>query len=58
MRGRRTAPDFERDESTAGSPDVDRSSCERKLRPLTFVMGLVPALIVASAILSLVRGAG
>jgi hypothetical protein len=58
MHYRRTAPDCERDESSEEFPSVDRYSCERKLGPLTFVAGLIPALIIASAILSLVRAAG
>jgi hypothetical protein len=53
----RSATDCERDESTE-SPPVDRYCCERKFGPLTFVAGLIPALIIASAILSLVRAAG
>ena len=58
MHRRKTAPDCERDESATESSAVDRSSCERRFRPLIYVTGLVPALIIASAILSLVRGAG
>ena len=58
MHYRRTAIDCERDESTDECPSVDRYCCERKFGPLTFVAGLIPALIIASAILSLVRAAG
>jgi hypothetical protein len=58
MHYRRTAPDCERDECTEEFPPVDRYYCERKLRPLTFLAGLIPALIIGSAILSLVRAAG
>ena len=54
----RTAPDCEAREGASDSLTIERASCERRLSPLTIVAGLVPALIIASAILSLVRATG
>jgi hypothetical protein len=54
----RTAPDCE---VVEGAPDfllLDRASCEHRLYPLAFLAGLIPALIIASAILSLMKAGG
>jgi hypothetical protein len=54
----RTAPDCELVEGAPDSNSIERGSCERRLSPLALVAGIVPALIIASAILSLVRATG
>jgi hypothetical protein len=54
----RTAPDCE---VVEGAPDFlvfDRASCEHRLYPLAFLAGLLPTLIIASAILSLATATG
>jgi hypothetical protein len=54
----RTAPNCE---VVEGAPDfllLDRASCEHRFYPLAFLAGLVPALIIASAILSLATATG
>jgi hypothetical protein len=48
-------------EVVEGAPDflvVDRASCEHRHYPLAFLAGLIPALIIASAILSLMKAGG
>jgi hypothetical protein len=54
----RTAPDCEVGEGAPDSNSIERGSCERRLSPLALIAGIVPALIIASAILSLVRATG